>query len=151
MHDVESAGELRDASPGRPYGQLRSEDRVGSLAAASSSSSHSVVSCPIAPAAGTETGCGATDGGGHRVGLAAAGDHQPDLAGTLNGGQRQGDSLRRRLGGVVDRTTMRVVSRTAGVSGNSELMWPSGPMPSRWTSKFGTGSPGAALAASTCS
>ncbi|COY21979.1 Uncharacterised protein [Mycobacterium tuberculosis] len=46
---------------------------------------------------------------------------------------------------------MRVLSRTAGLCGNSELMWPSGPMPSRWTSKFGAGSPGAALAASTCS
>jgi len=46
-------------------------------------------------------------------------------------------------------TTSRFVSRTAGVSGKSELMWPSGPIPRRCTSKFGASWPSSALAAST--
>ena len=44
----------------------------------------------------------AADGGGDRLGLLRAGDHQPHLAGPGDGGQRQGDAPRRRLGGVGD-------------------------------------------------
>src|ERR1700757_5194394 len=44
----------------------------------------------------------ATGGSGRRLGLPRAGNHQPDLTGSLNGRQCQGDSLWRRFGGVVD-------------------------------------------------
>jgi len=104
-----------------------------------------VCSRPIAPAAGPDTGSAPPI-----AAATASAFSVPDTSSQTSRDRWIAGSVKViRCGGGFGEsstlTTSRVVSRTAGLSGNKELMWPSGPTPSRWTSKFGAGSPGSAI------